>query len=116
MNRFLKEDQQMMDFQRQQTGIGPAANLQDPSPVKTSDLNKKPEAQPLLPFQINTIVPKIAELFVKFTDIRNELIAASKNPSDKESEKVGLDKSIDSIDKINRRLLKIPDYLGVFLD
>jgi hypothetical protein len=115
MKRFLKEDQQIMDFQRQQTGIGKAANLQDPTPVNTADLTKTPHAQPHLPFQIDGIIPKIADFFVKFTDIRKELEAALQNPSIKESEKVGILRSIDSIDKINKRILKIPDYLSVFI-
>lgn len=113
MNRFLKEDQEMLNIQRNVTGIG--TTVQEPTQTKTSDLNKKPEAQPHLPFQINAIIPKIADHFVKFTDIRNELIAALDNPSVKESEKIGLKKSIEAIDKINKRLLKIPDYLSVFI-
>ena len=114
MKKFLREDQTMLDSQRQVTGIGDTAKgqmVQTPNAPSTIPSAGKME---LKPFQIDASIPKIGDMFVKMMELRAEFEGAKNNPATKDSQKIALEKSIKGIDEINKRLLKIPDYLSVF--
>lgn len=67
------------------------------------------------PFEMENFKQQIFEIFEKVMVLRNEFDAALKNnPSVSESEKVALEKSIKRLDKINSKLIEVPDFLRLF--
>ena len=76
MKNFLREDQTMLDSQRQVTGIGDTAKgqmVQTPNAPSTIPSNGKMEMKP---FQIDASIPKIGDMFVKMMELRAEFESA----------------------------------------
>lgn len=73
------------------------------------------EPRPLLPFEIDAIIPQITEIFVKITEIRNKFQSAKKNPTLTPSQKIGLNKAVDKLDEINTEILSVPNTLSPFV-
>jgi len=67
------------------------------------------------PFEMEMWKQQIFEIFEKVIILRNQFDSALKNnPSISESEKIALDKSIKRLDKINSKLIDVPDFLSIF--
>lgn len=68
-----------------------------------------------VPFEIDYYKQRIFEIFEKVMILRNQFDAAlNNNPSVTESQKIALDRSIKRLDKINEKLIEVPDFLSVF--
>lgn len=68
-----------------------------------------------VPFEIDYYKQRIFEIFEKVMILRNQFDAASNNnPSVTESQKIALDRSVKRLDKINEKLIEVPDFLSVF--
>lgn len=68
-----------------------------------------------LPFEIEYFKQRIFEIFEHVMILRNQFEAAlNNNPSVSDSEKVALEKCKNRLDKINSKLIEVPDFLSVF--
>jgi hypothetical protein len=114
-NKKLTEDT-MMDSQRNVTGIGAGAKddpfVQISVPIKRQlgDMN----ANTNFPHEIALYKQQIFYIFEQIIILRNQVDAAFKNPSVKESQKVGLDKTLNSLDEVCMKLMDIPNFLSLF--
>ena len=67
------------------------------------------------PFEMENFKQQIFEIFERVMVLRNQFEAAlNNNPSVSDSEKVALEKSIKRLDKINSKLIEVPDFLSIF--
>jgi hypothetical protein len=66
------------------------------------------------PFEIGMFKQQIFEIFEKVMILRNQFDAALNNPSVSDSERIALEKSVKRLDKINSKLIEVPDFLSIF--
>jgi hypothetical protein len=116
MKSFFFEDINIAGPENQQTsGIGPGSKTQMPMPSRIPQTGKRSEdsdkAPPQLPFEIQTVIGEISDIYVKLVDIKTNFEKACDNPSMKESQTVILQKAKSRIRKINKILLSIPILL-----
>lgn len=113
MARLLNEEQ-IAPTERQVSGIGDGSKEQAFSAVQVPVKgNTDHMTKPLLPFEIQTIISEIGDMFVRMCEIRKQLEGAIHNPSIDNIKKTVLENIIDNkIDKVNQTLLSIPIMLN----
>lgn len=106
----------MANAERQVAGIGPGAKddpfVQVGIPINNQIDNGNRSIN--YPHEINMYKQRLFDIFEKLIELRRQLDATKDNPSVKESQKIGLNKSIRAIDKVNQELIEIPKYLSLF--
>lgn len=116
MKRFFKEDISLAPPERQVAGIGPGSrvdgmyNKNVPREGEASDAEPT-KAPAKLPFEIDTVISEISDLYVKLVGIKNNFERASNNVSVDEAKRVPLEKACARIKKINKILISIPILL-----
>ena len=114
--KILKEDNTMLNSQRNVTGIGggakddPFVQLAIPLNQGIGDMNTNIN----YPHEIARFKQQLFDIFEKLVVLRSQFEKTLENPSVTESQKIGLDKSIKRLDIINRKLLQVPDFLSLF--
>lgn len=116
MSRYFHEDINLATPEHQQVaGIGPGAKEEGPYNTRIPKQGKSAEenhqAPPQLPFEIQTIISEISDLYVKMVDMKNNFEKAQNNPSINASQEVILKKSGLRLKKINKILISIPILL-----
>lgn len=114
--KILREDNTMLDSQRNVTGSGQGSK-EDPFvqlaiPLKQGIDDQKQSIK--YPYQIEKFKEQLFDVFEKLITLRKQFETCLENPSVKESQKVGLKKSINRLDAINAKLIQIPDFLSLF--
>jgi hypothetical protein len=113
--KIFKEDM-MANAERQTSGIGPGSKddpfVQIAVPIQ-GQIDSKPHSINY-PHEINMFKNRLFDIFEKLITLRRQLDASLENPSVKQSQKVGINKSISTIDNINQQLIEIPKYLSLF--
>lgn len=106
----------MANAERQVAGIGPGSHddpfVQMAIPI-AGQLDSRNQSINY-PHEINMYKERLFEIFEKMITLRRQFDATLENPSVKESQKIGLKKSIRAIDNINQELIEIPKYLSLF--
>lgn len=114
--KILREDNTMLDTQRNVSGIGPGSKddpfIQLTVPIHQSLDSQNPNIH--YPHEIERFKEQLFDVFEKLITLRNNFEKCKENPSVKDSQKIGLDKSIKRIDIINTKLIRIPDFLSLF--
>jgi len=113
--KIFKEDS-MANAERQVAGIGPGAK-DDPFVQVSVPINSQIDNGNRIinyPHEINMYKQQLFDIFEKLIVLRRQLEATKGNPSVKQSQKIGLDKSMRAIDKVNQELIEIPKYLSLF--
>jgi hypothetical protein len=113
--KIFKEDM-MANAERQVAGIGPGAK-DDPFVQVSVPINSQIDNGNRIinyPHEINMYKQQLFDIFEKLIVLRRQLEATKNNPSVKPSQKIGLDKSMRAIDKVNQELIEIPKYLSLF--
>ena len=116
MRSFFFEDINLASPENQQTaGIGPGSKTESPMPSRIPQTGKRGEesdkAPPQLPFEIQTVISEISDIYVKLVDLKTNFEKACDNPSVSESQTVVLNKAEKRIRKINKMLISIPILL-----
>lgn len=114
--KILREENTMLDSQRNVSGIGPGSK-DDPFVQLTIPIGQNLNSQnPNIhyPHEIERFKEQLFDVFEKLIILRNNFEQCLENPSVKDSQKIGLEKSIKRIDMINTKLIKIPDFLSLF--
>ena len=105
----------MANAERQTSGIGPGSKdepfVQMAVPTKPPFL---PEEDIRMPFELDHAKTQIFDIFTKLIELRTEFMRAMDNPSVKKSQKIALKKSVTRLDKINEKLIQVPDFLRIF--
>lgn len=106
----------MLDAQRNVSGIGGGAK-DDPMVQLAVPLQQNLEKQNTninFPYQIARWNQQLYEIFEKLLLLRGQFESCKENPSVKEAQQITLKKTVEVIDDVNSKLLKIPDYLSLF--
>lgn len=113
--KIFKEDT-MANAERQTSGIGPGAK-DDPFVQIAVPINNQIDNGNRIinyPHEINMYKQQLFDIFEKLIVLRRQLDITRNNPSVKESQKIGLNKCLRAIDKVNQELIDIPKYLSLF--
>ena len=113
--KIFKEDT-MANAERQTSGIGPGSK-DDPFVQVSIPINNQIDNGNHIinyPHEINMYKQQLFDIFGKLIELRRQLDATKDNPSVKRSHKIGLEKCVRAIDKVNQELLEIPKYLSLF--
>lgn len=114
--KILREENTMLDAQRNVSGAG-AGSKDDPFVHIAIPLTQSlgdPNTKINYPYQIARFKEQLFDVFEKLITLRKEFLDCMENPSVKESQKIGLNKSVKRIDAINSKLIQIPDFLSLF--
>jgi hypothetical protein len=113
--KIFKEDI-MANAERQTSGIGPGSKddpfIQMAVPIQGQIDSRNQSIN--YPHEINMFKDRLFDIFEKLIVLRRQLDSSLENPSVKPSQKVGIEKSIRTIDNINQQLIEIPKYLSLF--
>lgn len=116
MKRFFNEDINLAPPDRQVAGIGPGSRVDGMYnknvPKEGERADSEPTKAPVkLPFEIETVVGQISDMYVKLVNMKNSFESACENVSVNEAKQVPLKKACARILKINRILISIPILL-----
>ena len=106
----------MANAERQTSGIGPGSKddpfIQIAVPIQ-GQLDSRPQSINY-PHEINMFKDRLFDIFEKLIILRRQLDSSLQNPSVKQSQMIGIKKSIRTIDNINQQLIEIPKFLSLF--
>jgi len=110
----------MRDSNREISGIGPGSKDEGSMSMAVSNSKSlngsdKPTMHPQLPFQIDNVIRDTGDALSITMRLHKNFTDALTNVSLNKSQKIALQKSIDSLHLINSFLLKeLPQYLEMF--